>query len=241
MLRLLLQHLAGDKMRLIAITTNINILDEEHLIMAALDCGVDYVHLRKPQLSRGEMGNLISKIDISYYSRLVLHDHYTLAMELSLGGIHLNNRNPKPPVGYSGRISRSCHTIGELAANSHLDYCTLSPIFDSISKDGYMAAFLPEELHQARNSGIIGAKTIALGGVDPHNIERVRELGFGGAAVLGYVWGGEKDSDCRVEIDNYSELREEGKRADNYPERGDGCYITIEEVKRRVAKLKVKI
>lgn len=36
--------------------------------------------------------------------------------------------------------------------------------------------------------GIIDKKVIALGGVDEENLLRVKDFGFGGAAVMGGLW-----------------------------------------------------
>lgn len=67
-------------------------------------------------------------------------------------------------------------------------YVFLSPIFDSISKAGYEAAFTASRLQQAAADGIIDGKVIALGGVTANNIPLLKEWHFGGAAFLGDVW-----------------------------------------------------
>lgn len=87
------------------------------------------------------------------------------------------------------RVSRSCHSLDEVArSKERCSYVTLSPIFNSISKQGYNAAFSQEELVRARELKIIDQKVVALGGIGQENIARIRELGFGGAAVLGTIW-----------------------------------------------------
>ncbi len=84
--------------------------------------------------------------------------------------------------------SRSCHTIQELYENMDLDYVTLSPIYDSVSKEGYSSNFSYEELLAAKKDGRVCPKTVALGGITPDKIAELYYLGFGGIAVLGYVW-----------------------------------------------------
>ena len=64
----------------------------------------------------------------------------------------------------------------------------LSPVFDSISKAGYSSAFAPDELQAAGKEGLIDKRVIGLGGIDESNIRRIKELGFGGAAILGGLW-----------------------------------------------------
>ena len=149
----------------------------------------DLIHLRKPESSGEEMERLIISIPANLHSRLVIHDHFPLAAQYGLYGIHLNRRNPVPPEGWSGSISRSCHTLDEVKHwKPRCHYVSLSPIYDSISKQGYRAAFTREELMQAARNGIIDNKVYALGGVTFSRIEEVKTLGFGGAMILGDAW-----------------------------------------------------
>ena len=83
----------------------------------------------------------------------------------------------------------SCHSLEEVDIKKDMaDYVFLSPIFNSISKSGYNSAFSKEELHNAMKQGKIDNKVIALGGVSSANIDTVKDLGFGGAALLGDIW-----------------------------------------------------
>ena len=119
----------------------------------------------------------------------MLHDFFGLAEEMSLYGIHLNSRNPFPPPGWHGSVSRSCHSIDEVALyKPSCDYVSLSPIFDSISKAGYTSAFSIGELRTAVSSGIIDKKVMALGGITFTNMQDVLRLGFGGVMILGAAW-----------------------------------------------------
>lgn len=61
----------------------------------------------------------------------------------------------------------------------------MSPIYDSISKEGYNSPYTAEELRQAGKDKIIDGKVMALGGITPENILEVKDFGFGGAVVLG--------------------------------------------------------
>ncbi len=121
---------------------------------------------------------------------MILHDHFELAMEYGLRGIHLNSRNPYFHKGWKGAVSRSCHSISELAEckKEAYDYMSLSPIFDSISKEGYKSAFTREQLEEARQNGIIDNRVMALGGVTFDKIGLITEMGFGGAMILGDAW-----------------------------------------------------
>lgn len=178
-------------MKYIGITPEHFLSDEGLLIAALLDHGLYRLHLRKPSASRDEVEQLLRAIPDSCYNRIVLHDHFDLAISYRLAGVHLNRRNPVPPAAtahYTPALSRSCHSIGELTDHERYSYQFLSPIFDSISKRGYSAGFTPEQLQTAAGQGIIGERVIALGGITPERIPAVREWHFGGVALLGYLW-----------------------------------------------------
>ena len=151
--------------------------------------GLDRLHLRKPGADIGECRRLLDGISREWRPQIVVHDNFGLCHEYGLGGVHLNGRNPMAPPNHEGSVSRSCHSLEEISRyKGECDYLTLSPIFNSISKQGYMAAFGPGQLAAARDSGLIDRRVIALGGVTLENIPRVKELGFGGVAILGDVW-----------------------------------------------------
>lgn len=151
--------------------------------------GLDRLHLRKPGADIGECRRLLDGISREWLPRIVVHDNFGLCREYGLGGVHLNGRNPMAPPNHEGSVSRSCHSLEEISRyKGECDYLTLSPIFNSISKQGYMAAFGPGQLAAARDSGLIDRRVIALGGMTLENIPRVKELGFGGVAILGDVW-----------------------------------------------------
>lgn len=165
---------------------------EAEQIVRLLHSAVDLVHIRKPKSTAEEVEQLILAIPSRYYARLVLHDHYELAQKYHLHGVHLNSRNPRPPMGWTGSVSRSCHSLAEVNQwKGKCDYVSLSPIFDSISKKGYHAAFTDEMLCQARQDGIIDDKVLALGGVTFNRMDDVLRMGFGGGMILGDAWKNE--------------------------------------------------
>lgn len=160
-------------------------------IVQLLHSAVDLVHIRKPQAPLHEVERLICQIPGEYRNRLVLHDHHQLAAKYQLHGIHLNSRNPLSPSGWQGSVSRSCHSLEEVKEwKAKCDYVSLSPVFDSISKQGYRAAFTTSQLAQARAQGIIDHKVLALGGVTFSRLDEVLRMGFGGAMILGDAWKG---------------------------------------------------
>ena len=178
-------------MKYIGITEEHPIEQENRLITALLDNGLDLIHLRKPKYSGEKTEQLLLSIPPRYYDRIVLHDHFELAEKYRLAGVHLNGRNPHyRPLSndYIPTLSRSCHSIEELTDGQQYDYLFLSPIFDSISKKGYRSAFSPEQLTKAGKEGVINARVSALGGITPEKKTAIKDWNFGGIAVLGFLW-----------------------------------------------------
>lgn len=163
---------------------------EAERIVQFLEGDVDLVHIRKPGAKSEQIEELLLKIPYKLRNRLILHDHFELAIKYRLRGIHLNSRNNEITKGWKGAVSRSCHSIAELAEckKKSYDYLSLSPIFDSISKEGYKSAFTREQLEEARQKGIIDSRVVALGGVTFDKIGLITEMGFGGAMILGDAW-----------------------------------------------------
>lgn len=177
-------------MEWIVITSPDFLPGEAFFIDKLFGCGLDLLHFRKPGAPIEACRNLLNEIPKRWHNRIVTHEHFALASEYGLHGVHLNRRNPIAPDGYTGSISCSCHSLEEVIANKpQRAYVFLSPIFNSISKVGYEAAFPANRLQQAAADGIIDGKVIALGGVTANNIPLLKEWHFGGAAFLGDVWG----------------------------------------------------
>ena len=163
--------------------------NEATTIVQLLRWGVDLLHLRKPESSADELQKLVEAIPTAYHNRLVLHDHFDLAAHFTPHGLHLNRRNSVLPPNHKGAISQSCHSLDEVKVyKTNCDYVFLSPIFNSISKQGYASSFTSDTLSEAKKHGIIDQKVVALGGITASNIDKIRYYGFGGVALLGDIW-----------------------------------------------------
>ena len=167
----------------IAFTAPVAVPDEAKRIASLIAReGYDFVHIRKPDWDARKIVELIEAIPESLHCKLRLHDHFQLAETYNIAGVHLNSRNPIAPPDM--RITKSCHSLEELAECEGCDYVTLSPVFDSISKPDYEARFAPDSLLKMK----LKVKVIALGGVSPGLFGVIKERGFHGAALLGYLW-----------------------------------------------------
>ena len=192
------------------------ILKNEAETLAALcGAGVSVIHIRKPEASEPEIEEVLKTLQAlgADMSRLTIHYNEPLARRYGLGGVHLRIEELLAGAGEGLRRSCSAHgwTEAERAATD-ADYVFLSPLFDSISKPGYRSAIDPAEAAERlrRRKGRI----VALGGIRPANIARVRRIGFDGAAVLGAAWSAdEKAVDTERTLKNYHILNRKWKAA----------------------------
>lgn len=140
----------------------------------------DIVHLRKPQDALRVI-ELLEALEPELYPRLSVHRFPEIAARY--GTRYHAADGESLPEGL--KVSASCHTLaGARTVASEVDYLFLSPIFESISKQGYTSSFTAAELIE----GLPAGKVIGLGGVTPRRVLSLKRCGFIGAAYLGYAW-----------------------------------------------------
>lgn len=176
-------------------------IDNEHQIINEMfDNGLEIFHIRKPKYSTQDLRTYIEKIDKKFRNRVVIHHHHELSVPLKLKGIHLTERHRRKNFFRSWFlmqwikfrrpdiiVSASYHSPNSLLKNNPgYSYIFLSPIFDSISKIGYKNTFNEDSLEVALRKTKFNV--IALGGVDYSKLEKVKQFGFRGFALVGSVW-----------------------------------------------------
>ena len=178
---------------LIVFTHEELIINESDLINNLFESGLERLHIRKPYASKVECKRLIQQINSQYHHRIMLHQYHELAEELSCCGVHLKEEKrtqlSEELSSYLKKfqdkgflVSSGFHHTEELVKyGSMFNYVFLSPVFDSISKQGYRGK---KEVVVKLNYDNI----IALGGVCSKNINEVKHLGYNGAALLGSIW-----------------------------------------------------
>jgi thiamine-phosphate pyrophosphorylase len=183
--------------RLLVITAPTALPNEPRLLAELLSAGLSRLHLRKPGWPAAQVESLIQALPAPFHQRLVLHGHPELVRRYRLGGLHLTGAQRaatvRRPLLLPGQtLSTSFHTLAEISRHRRrYDYVFLSPIFDSISKQGYASGF---QLLQVRERlALLMARAycpqvLALGGVTAENIRLLQSAGFVGAAALGTIW-----------------------------------------------------
>lgn len=171
-------------MKLILMTTPDFFVEEHQILTALFDEGLDLLHLRKPGTEPVFYERLLTLIPENYRKRIVTHDHFYLKQEYKLRGIHLSRHTSEIPENYKGHVSVTCRTSVEIAANKKkCDYVLLAPVYPDRG-----TAMSDEAKLAAATRGIVDRKVVAFGGIGLDNIKQVRDMGFGGAMVLGDIW-----------------------------------------------------
>jgi thiamine-phosphate pyrophosphorylase len=189
------------------------VTNEFGILAELFNNGLEIFHFRKPGLSREQTTAGVAKIPRHFHDRVVLHDHHRLVEHYNLKGIHFNETRRKEEFdriaeirkeGTGLNLSASFHRIADVKQHGAVfDYVFLSPVFDSISKKNYTAAFDPSDLNAFLTVSL--TPVIALGGVDAIGITAVRKMGFSGAAVLGAVWEADDPVDAFLQIKQAAE------------------------------------
>ena len=154
-------------MKLIIISSPNPVTNEHQIINSMFEEGLEFFHIHKPALSKEETKKFINGIDSKYHDRIAMHADF-----------------PK------------FHSLDELkqyyiAGRGQMAF--LSPIFDSISKQGYKSEFSEQlnkftQLKPELIAAIKSKNIIALGGINTDKIELARKVGFKGVATLGAIW-----------------------------------------------------
>ena len=185
--------------QLIVISPPENKTDEINILHSLFNCGLQTFHLRKPDFSQKEIEEYLLDISPKFYPRIILHNHYELALKYGLKGIHLTEKSKKNTSKIfldhfkNKSISASFHAIDDvLKCRRNYEYVFLSPVFNSISKKEYASRFHNQSIStlfdkiKKRKKYIL--PVIALGGINLQTINQAKQLGFSGAAMLGGIW-----------------------------------------------------
>lgn len=176
-------------MKLIVLSTPIFFIEEDQILTALFEEGLDLLHIRKPDSEPVLSERLLSLIPSEFHSRIVVHNHFYLKEEYNLRGIHLNRSTPKAPADYHGKASCTCYSLEELAEKKgKADYYFLDAVFDGITAPQQVSRYSTEQLIEAARKGLVDRKVMASGGVCLDNMESISHMGFGGAVICGDLW-----------------------------------------------------
>lgn len=177
---------------LIVLTSEQDIKNEAMLLNQLFEAGLEVLHLRKPNVGQDGYRNLLNAIESKFYKRIMIHEYHHLCKEFNLKGIHIQEQ-PRLDLGNDLKdyvndfkvleyfVSSSFHEPEDLmVCEIRFDYHLLSPVFSSISKQGY----------EGRGFDVnhIEKTIVGMGGINEVTIPATIRLGFKGVGVLGGVW-----------------------------------------------------
>lgn len=152
--------------------------------------------LRMPEKETKDYRRYLESIDRRYLDRVfVVYRERELAHSYPIGGFYLKATEAlaltrEEIAGLTGlRTIIGCHSVEEIAeirTKMPVSFFLLSPLFDSISKQGYKANPLLQDIRKTALD--TPALILAMGGVTPDNYSTIFEKGYSGAAVIGAVW-----------------------------------------------------
>ena len=182
-----------------------------------LEAGLNRLHLRKPAAEPEELEGLLRRLAPRWRERLVMHGGRELALRYGIPNVHgsVEYRDGRGRSGGGPFVGRPVAAAGDrdgltLSTSVHnweefgllpegLAYAFISPLFDSISQVGYLANAellrMPESDRRPRQGGADGPTKgalpclpVGLGGVNAETLGEMVQLGWKGAAVLGWIW-----------------------------------------------------
>ena len=84
-------------MKLVIITQPTFFVEEDKILTALFEEGMDNLHLYKPGASPMYSERLLSLIPEISYGKITVHDHYYLKNEYGLAGIHIDDSGKELP------------------------------------------------------------------------------------------------------------------------------------------------
>lgn len=176
---------------MIAVTLPHYVPEEDKLIVAFFQEGLELLHVRKPGIDRQCMQQWLEAIPAVFRSRLVLHQHHELAASYGVQRLHV----PEYLRSAAGQVylfpeytySTSVHNINSFnRLEAGYSYAFLGPVLESISKPGYKSnVSLIEQVPLRKQQDIA---LVALGGIHAGNVSSIDHKGFDDFAVSGGLW-----------------------------------------------------
>ncbi|GIW43692.1 MAG: putative thiamine-phosphate synthase [Candidatus Binatia bacterium] len=162
------------------------------VVEAALRGGVEAVQLREKDLPGGAMYELacaLRPLCERHGAALLINDRVDIAAAVRAHGVHLPVRSfhvaeARAVLGPEALIGCSCHDLTEAmtAARRGADFVVCGPVFSTPSKERFGPPMGTELLAQVCRE--VPAPVLAIGGITPANVVRVRQAGARGVAVI---------------------------------------------------------
>lgn len=170
---------------------------EADLLNQLFEEGLPCLHFRKTQQSIHPFIDLLVKIERKHYSKIIVHQYPELVEMFNLLGLHLTEsaRRALSTEALQDLIRKQHENQRQIGTSIHqkkdldrlpkeMDYCTLSPVFSSISKQNHEPT-----VNWKTQDLDVPFSLVALGGISVQTLEATyHQRGFREVAFLGAVW-----------------------------------------------------
>lgn len=168
--------------------------DFYQILEDAVEAGVDGIILREKDLDDQRlyaMAKRIKSLVEGTSTELIVNGSLAVARAVEAQGYHMGfEKFEKAPgkslKGFSGRVGVSVHSLkeGKIAEKNGADYLLAGHVFETSCKKGLEPRGIPWLREIIRE---VNLPVIAIGGIEPGNIHRLRPLELHGIAVRSLI------------------------------------------------------
>lgn len=165
-------------------------------VEAAIKGGATLIQLREKDLPDDEFLDeaiRIGEICRRYQVPLIINDNVDVAVRCDADGIHVGQddmaaSDVRAKIGEDKILGVSAHTLEEalLARDAGADYLGLGAVFSTTTKTDVDE--MPAEVLREITEGS-GLPTVAIGGINLQNMNRLKDSGVDGIAVVSAIFG----------------------------------------------------
>ncbi|MCD8291739.1 MAG: thiamine phosphate synthase [Prevotella sp.] len=189
-------------MKLVIMTQPTFFVEEDKILTALFDEGMDDLHICKPGASPMYTERLLSLLPESLCRKIVVHNHFYLKNEFNLAGIHIDDPTQPLPGNYKGKYGVTCSDLNQLAEmKKKADYVFLHCTFDNPTEENSQVITL-KQIEDASIDGILDKRVYAFGDINLDNVRLAKDFGFGGVVICNDLWS---KFDIQTELD-YKDL-----------------------------------
>lgn len=188
----------ADVLRLMLVTDDTLLGDRDPLAAcaAAVQGGVTSVQLRLKRATPRELVAVARRLVAALPVPVLVNDRPDVALAAGAAGVHLGPDDLSPALarrvlGPGAMIGASVGGAGEAGRGMEADYWGVGPWRATATKPDAGEALGEEGMR--RILALAGGRPcVAIGGVGPEDVARLRALGCAGVAVAGGILGGEE-------------------------------------------------
>lgn len=166
-------------------------------VAAAVDAGIDLVHVRERDLPAGALAELVGECVVlaaRSSTTVVVNDRVDVALASS-AGVHLRGDSIAPatvrrlvPPGFV--VGRSVRGVDDVPAAAGADYLVFGTVFPTPSKPGAAAAGLEPLSAVSRCASV---PVLGIGGVSAETLPRIAATGAAGVAAIRLFFDAARD------------------------------------------------